>query len=66
MTRIRLDQLNLTLKGYPREEAQRLADRLPRAIAHALDHPNAARPGLLGQVARQVADGLRQHPGKER
>jgi hypothetical protein len=60
MTHVHLENLNIRLKGYPRETAERLAADLPGAIAHAFDHPNEAPKGLVGDIARQVVAGLKE------
>jgi len=61
-TRIRLDTLNLSLKGYAPETVDQLTRELPGAIAMHLAQSGApaAGPGdLTGQVAQQVAAQLR-------
>jgi uncharacterized protein (DUF2267 family) len=60
MRRVNLKTLNIRLRGYPRETAERLAADLPKAIAHALDYPNEAPKGLVGDIARQVVAGLEE------
>jgi hypothetical protein len=57
--RVRLEAVNLTLRGYPPREAQRVVDGLPAAIAFALDHPGRAMPGPAGAAGRAVAAAIR-------
>jgi hypothetical protein len=57
--RVRLEALNLTLRGYPPREAQQVVDGLPAAIAFALDHPGRAMPGPSGAAGRDVAAAIR-------
>lgn len=59
--RIRLEALNLTLKGYAPAEAEALSRALPQAIARHLDRPDTEARDLTGQIARQVAAELRGH-----
>lgn len=57
--RVRLEAVNLTLRGYPPHEAQELVDDLPAAISFALKHPRQAMPGPAGAVGRQLAAAIR-------
>ena len=68
MARIHLENLQITLRGYPPETAQQLATELPSAIAKVIDHrpddrsgeanPDTAPQGLAGDVARQLVRAL--------
>lgn len=57
--RVRLEAVNLTLRGYPPGEAQQVVDGLPAAIEFALDHPGRAMPGPAGAAGRVVAAAIR-------
>ncbi|MGD9614571.1 MAG: hypothetical protein AB7H90_12225 [Alphaproteobacteria bacterium] len=55
---MRLDALNVTLKGYSREDVLRLTRELPDAIARQMARRDPAPERLADRVARQVADRL--------
>jgi len=57
--RVRLEAVNLTLRGYPPHEAQAVVDGLGAAIASALDHPGRPVPGPAGEAGRAVAAAIR-------
>ncbi|MBM9594983.1 hypothetical protein [Roseitranquillus sediminis] len=61
--RLKLDALNLTLKGFAPEAAQRLTRELPGALERAVAHPRVAPKGLADRVARQVVDEVRKRRG---
>jgi hypothetical protein len=57
--RVRLEAVNLTLRGYPAGEARAVVESLPAAITFALDHPGLAVPGAAGAAGRQIAEAIR-------
>ncbi|NAZ84895.1 hypothetical protein [Kineococcus indalonis] len=61
--RVRLQAVNLTLRGFPPGEAGAVVDGLPAAIAFALDHPGRAVPGPSGEVGRDIAAAIRAQAG---
>jgi uncharacterized protein (DUF2267 family) len=62
--RIGIDAVNVTLRGCPADEADRLAAGLPAAIAAALDG-RAAEATTSAVVARAVVARIRAETGGE-
>ena len=61
--RLKLDALNLTLRGYSPEDAQLLTRDLPAALERAVTRPGVAPKDLADRVARQVVHEIRKRRG---